>query len=131
MSALNCLIFQNKILCLLLNECRVLYYEIHHSSNINSKKSRITDAHMAHFFMKDVLGYQYIKVTDSNYCKSLKFCVGFISRILHMNCFCKIKYHANILAVHCNNVTIAKSAKLNSHKIKFMGKTAKCNTREI
>ena len=31
-----------------------------------------------------------------------------------MNCFHEIKYHWNILAVHCNNVTNAKSAKLNS-----------------
>ena len=45
--------------------------------------------------------------------------MGFIS---HMNCFREIKYHANILEVHYNNVTNAKSAKLNSNKITFMGK---------
>ena len=38
-------------------------------------------------------------------CKSLKFRVGFNLRISRMNCFHEIKYHANILAVHCNNVT--------------------------
>ena len=39
-----------------------------------------------------------------------------------MNCFREIKYHANILAVHCNVIN-AKSAKLNSKEITFMGKT--------
>ena len=42
-----------------------------------------------------------------------------------MNCFREIKYHANILAVHSNNVTNATSVKLNSNEITFMGKTAK------
>ena len=42
-----------------------------------------------------------------------------------MNCFRKIKCHANILAVYCNNVANTKSAKLNSNEIMFMGKTAK------
>ena len=59
------------------------------------------------------------------YCKSLKYCVGFILRISRMKCFLEIKYHANILMVHCNNVTSAKSAKLDSNEIMFMGKTAK------
>ena len=65
------------------------------------------------------------------YCKRLKFCVRFILRISCMNCFREIKYHANILAVHCNNVTNAKSAKLNSNEITFTGKSATYNTREI
>ena len=43
------------------------------------------------------------------YCKSLKFWVRFISC---MNGFCEIKYNANILAVHCNNITNAESVKL-------------------
>ena len=46
--------------------------------------------------------------------------MGFISQISRMNCYCEIKYHANILAVHCNNVTNVKSAKLNSNEITFM-----------
>ena len=64
------------------------------------------------------------------YCKSksLKFCMGFSLRISRMNCFREIKYHVNVLAVHCNNVTNAKSAKLNSNEITFMGKTAIYNT---
>ena len=57
--------------------------------------------------------------------------MGFISQISCMNCFCKIKYHTNILSVHCNNVTNAKSVKLNSNETMFMGKTAKYNTCEI
>ena len=36
----------------------------------------------------------------------------FILRNSRINCFCKIKYHMNILAVHCN-----KSAKLNSNEL--------------
>ena len=55
--------------------------------------------------------------------KALNFCVGFISRILHVNFFREIKFHANILTVHCNNVTNAKSAKLNFNEITFMGKS--------
>ena len=47
-----------------------------------------------------------------------------------MNCFREIKYHVNILAVHSNNVTKAKSAKLNSNEITFIGKTAKYNTHK-
>ena len=42
-----------------------------------------------------------------------------------MNYFREIKYHANILAVHSNNVTSAKFVKLNANEITFMGKTAK------
>ena len=38
------------------------------------------------------------------YCKSFKFQVGFISRISPMNCVQETKYHANILAMHCNHV---------------------------
>ena len=67
----------------------------------------------------------YTSTMLSKYCKSLEFCVGFVSQISHMNCFLEIKYHRNILAVHCDNVTNAKSAKLNSNEITFMGKTAK------
>ena len=51
--------------------------------------------------------------------------------VFMMNCFHKIKYHTNILAVPCNNVSNAKSVKLNSNEITFMGKNAKHNTREI
>ena len=51
--------------------------------------------------------------------------MGFISRFSRMNCFRDIKYHANIFAVHWNNVTNAKSLKLNSNEITFMGKTTK------
>ena len=58
----------------------------------------------------------------SNYCKSLKFCAMFISR---MNCFHEIKYHTNVLAVHCNNETAQNCAKLNSNELTFMGKTTK------
>ena len=53
------------------------------------------------------------------YCKSLKFCVGFILRMI---CFRECKYHTNILVVHCNNVTNSKSANLNCNEITFMGK---------
>ena len=42
-----------------------------------------------------------------------------------MNGFYEIKFHTNILPVHCNNVTNAKSAKLHSNEVTFMGKTAK------
>ena len=47
-----------------------------------------------------------------------------------MNCFCKIKYHANVLVVHCNNATTQNTQNY-SNKIMFIGKTAKYNTCEI
>ena len=39
-----------------------------------------------------------------------------------MNWFREIKYHANVLAVYCNNFANSKSSKLNSNKLTFMGK---------
>ena len=76
------------------------------------------------------LGVYYF-LADNGYCKSLKFHVRFILQISLTNYFRKIKYHANILAVYCNNVTNSKSTKLNSNELTFMEKTAKYYTREI
>ena len=65
----------------------------------------------------------------TNYCKSLKFCVGFILRMC-MNCFCKIKYQANVLPVQCNK---RKICKINFQRNNIHGETwqniifAKCN----
>ena len=64
----------------------------------------------------------YYKREDIGYCKSLKFREGFSLRISLMNCFHEIKYHANVLAIYCNNVTNSKSVKLNSNELTFMGK---------
>ena len=69
---------------------------------------------------KQRLGWDWPNVNkyiQYKYCKSLKFCVGFILQISHMNCFREIKYHRNILAVHCNNVTKAKPAEIKFQRI--------------
>ena len=76
---------------------------------------------------KKALQFKPPEVISVN-CKSLKFRVGFILQISWMNCFREIKYHTNILAVHCN---YPKSAKLNSNELKFMGKIVKYNTCKI
>ena len=57
--------------------------------------------------------------------------MGFILRISQRNCFREITYHANALAVYCNDVTNSKSTKLNSDELTVIGKTAKYNTLEI
>ena len=56
----------------------------------------------------------------TNYCKSLKFCVGFILRISCMNCFCEIKYQANVLAVQWNK---RKICEINLQRNNFHGET--------